>query len=166
MNNPKLNHAMRQLRYWQNVVRRLTSDTEKEEAEKRDIPPTPPIERKGEEEKEDHYPTRARATVPTIEQAKSYAEVCIKDSTPEKVEEWFAMCRGDDWCDADGQPIRNWHRNLNRFVMNYALFAKLRDPERIYDCRRKDEPKADPAAAARERRAKEIADELRRKGIL
>ena len=96
----------------------------------------------------------------------SHAANLISGSTPAMVKEWFAECRASNWRDHDNQPIRNWGNHLNKFVKNYAYYSKLRDPERIYDCRRRDEPKVDPAAAERERRAKEIADELRRKGLL
>ena len=97
MNNPKLNHAMRQLRYWQNVVRRLTSDTEKEEAEKRDIPPTPPIERKGEEEKDEGViPARARRRFvpPTLDEVRAYCEERKNGIDPE---EWWNFYESKNW---------------------------------------------------------------------
>jgi len=65
----QLAYAKRQLRYWQSRVNFLSavasdaqaSDAKEKEAEKRDIPPTPPIERKGEEKERSYISACARA---------------------------------------------------------------------------------------------------------
>ena len=127
MNNPKLNHAMRQLRYWQNVVRRLTSDTEKEEAEKRDLPPTPPIERKGEEEKElPAYRARAcegeaagkpvkrpRFVPPTLDEVCAYCQERKNNVDPQL---WWDFYQSKGWYVGDHTmkdwraAVRTWER--------------------------------------------------------
>ena len=109
-----LEYANRQLRYWMRVVERLqasdasdASDTEKEQEGKRDIPPTPPIERKGEEEKEHTHTSRARASVAEV------AEECRRigsDIDPQYFVDFYDAAKGGwpkDW----KAKLRNWTAN-------------------------------------------------------
>lgn len=86
----------------------LCTHTEKEEAEKRDISPTPPIERKGEEEKElPAYRARAcegeaagkpvkrpRFVPPTLDEVRAYCEERKNGIDPE---EWWNFYESKNW---------------------------------------------------------------------
>ena len=119
----------------------------KEEAEKKEIPPSPPIGRKGEEEKalslapagacacarEDAWPDETPPDgfvnpriIPTRGVALWHAHQNLGVRDPAFVLEWYEDMEGRFWCDGDGKPVRNWGMMLTVWVRNRARFAALR----------------------------------------
>jgi len=84
-----LAYANRQLRYWQSRIATLSaasdalaSDAKETEAEKRDIPPTPPIERKGEEKERASSITTACARATDCDAALTKHELRLLHGSP------------------------------------------------------------------------------------
>ena len=124
--------------------------TAKEEAEKKEIPPSPPIGRKGEEEREHKKGERVRAPSrdactrgplaetppdgvinhripPTLGVALWHAHHNIGFHDDAFVAEWYDDMVAAFWCDREGRPIRNWGYRLNKWIRNRDYFAALRD---------------------------------------
>ena len=81
--------------------------TEKEQEGKRDIPPTPPIERKREEEKEHTHTSRVRASVAEV------AEECRRigsDIDPQYFVDFYDAAKGG-WPKEWKAKLRNWTAN-------------------------------------------------------
>lgn len=76
-------------------------------------------------------PTRVREGVPTLEQVIDRARFTIGFTDTRWLTNWYNFMSLADWCDEDGNRIRNWGHLLGKYIKNRALFDELRNPERI-----------------------------------
>ena len=116
------------------------------ETEKRDLPPTPPIESKGKEKESVFFASSACAretlppvidvrTPPSLELLLAFAHLRCRFFDDAFTREWFHMMNDEFmWCHPEtGTPIRHWPAYFRLWRANRAFFDKLRDPNRIPD---------------------------------
>jgi len=118
-----LAYAERQLRHWTKKVAELrltsnafdASNTEKENEEKRDIPPKPPIESKEEKEKEETTTTTARAESfkkPSVEDIAAY---CREKGYGINAEHFWNYYEAKGWM-VGRHPMKNWRAAIVTWV--------------------------------------------------
>ena len=102
------------------------------EAEIRDIPPTPPIENKGEEKEKVLECITARAreeesigesmvinVTPTLETVLKYVQLHGDCYTEEEARDWYKFeSERAFWLDNNGEPIKNWVRAMDFYIRN------------------------------------------------
>ena len=133
---------------------KMNENPSKENGEgKENHSPTPPIReiQEGKESTHTGHTARTRETqgqirkvkpvadpaaltrYPTIEEAKEWAKFHsgIYKGRMDLIEEWWESLDNDSWCNAVGDPIRNWRGHMRVWFQNYALFEAKRDPKNV-----------------------------------